>query len=292
MPRRPEALLAAIYRLYAHSGFTLAGAVAFAFLLSLFPFCIFLGALAGVMFGGQEVADTAVKQMFEVFPEGVADALAPQVAAIMKNSRIDLATFNAAIALFFATSAIETLRAALNGAYRVVETRNYFVCLGLSMLFVLLSAASMLVLTWALIVSPALLARLEPDWLAQLPESSWLKSFLFSTVLRYSAAAALIGAQLFAMHLWLAAGRRTFKDVLPGVGLSVFLFIATAGLYSVYLDLSDYTRFYAGLSQLMIALIFFQITAMIVILGAELNRGLIELRRLGDAGEEAAAETA
>ena len=30
----------------------------------------------------------------------------------------------------------------------------------------------------------------------------------------------------------------------------------------------------------MVALIFFQVTAMIIILGAELNRGLIEIRRL------------
>jgi membrane protein len=33
----------------------------------------------------------------------------------------------------------------------------------------------------------------------------------------------------------------------------------------------------------MIALIFFQMTAVIVILGAELNRGIFELKRLGAA---------
>ncbi|MFX6815342.1 hypothetical protein ABTH42_19365, partial [Acinetobacter baumannii] len=52
-----------------------------------------------------------------------------------------------------------------------------------------------------------------------------------------------------------------------------------AGLYSRYLDFNDYTRFYAGLSQLMVAMIYFQFTAIIVIIGAELNRGLIELKR-------------
>jgi membrane protein len=61
------------------------------------------------------------------------------------------------------------------------------------------------------------------------------------------------------------------------------LWLAVAGLYSYYLNFSDYTRFYAGLSQLMVALIFFQMTAVIVILGAELNRGILELKRLGTA---------
>lgn len=281
MLNQPKTLLSAVYQLYEQSGFTLAGAVAFAFLLSLFPFCIFLGALAGV-FGGREVADAAVAHMFDVLPNSVAEALAPEVSSIMGNSRFDLATFSAAIALFFATSAIETLRVALNGAYRVEENRNYLLCLLISILFVLVTAVSMLILTWALIVAPALIARLEPQWFAKLPASGWVKSFLFSPTLRYAMAALLIAGQLIAMHLWLAAGRRSVRDVLPGVVISVVLFIATAALYSVYLDLSDYTKFYAGLSQLMIALIFFQIAAVIVILGAELNRGVIELRKLGE----------
>ncbi|MCU0733209.1 MAG: YihY/virulence factor BrkB family protein, partial [Hyphomonas sp.] len=71
-------------------------------------------------------------------------------------------------------------------------------------------------------------------------------------------------------------------DVWPGVIVSVVLWILVASLYSHYLDLSDYTRFYAGLSQLMIALIFFQFTAIIIILGAEINRGIMELKKLGN----------
>ena len=46
------------------------------------------------------------------------------------------------------------------------------------------------------------------------------------------------------------------------------------------LGFSNYSRFYAGLSQIMIALIFFQVTAVAIILGAELNRGLIELKKV------------
>jgi membrane protein len=143
----------------------------------------------------------------------------------------------------------------------------------------------MLVLTWGLVVGPAIAARLEPGWLAKLGWLGGIKSLLFSswfaTWARYAAAAVVIAVQLFAMHVWLAAGRRRFVDVWPGVMLSVVLWLLLAALYSYYLDFSDYTRFYAGLSQLMVALIFFQVTAVIVILGAELNRGIIELTKSG-----------
>lgn len=42
--------------------------------------------------------------------------------------------------------------------------------------------------------------------------------------------------------------------------------------------MNDYSRFYAGLTQVMSALVFFQLAAIIIILGAEVNRGLAELR--------------
>ena len=273
MSQEKSEILAAIYRLYEHSGFSLAGAVAFSFVISLFPFCIFLAGLAGLI-GTPELAQQAVTQLFDVLPTDVASVLAPQVVSIMSNTRIDLLTFGGGIALFFATSAIETLRAALNGAYREYETLMYPLVLLRSMMFVLISALSMLVLTWAVIVGPGIAAKFEPSWLKSVLDSTWL-AFWF----RYLIAGVVIAIQLVALHLWLAAGRRSLSDVLPGVALSTFLWVAVAVLYSYYLEFSDYSRFYAGLSQMMVALIFFQVTAVIIILGAELNRGLIELKK-------------
>lgn len=281
--QRYRTLLGAIYRLYEHSGFAMAGAMAFSFVISLFPFCIFLGALAGV-FGGRELANQAVAQLFQILPQKVAAGIAPQVESIMGNSRIDLLTASAGLALFFATTAIETLRTALNGAYRVVEKRSYFLCLLRSMIFVFISAVSMLVLAWAVIVGPVIAARVEPDLTQSLLDSTWL-----GATLRYGLAAVVVAALLIAFHLWLAAGKRRVKDVWPGVLLSMVLWLVVAGVYSYYLNFSDYSRFYAGLSQLMVALIFFQLTAVIVILGAELNRGIYEFKRLRVARVEADA---
>ena len=160
--KRFRSIMEALYRLYEHSGFTLAGAVAFAFVVSIFPFCIFLGALSGV-FGGRELATQAIAQLFDILPRPVAEGLAPEVQAIMGTSRIDLLTVSGFLALFFATSAIETMRTALNSAYRVHETRSYPLCLLISMLFVFVSAVSTLFLTWAVVVGPVLAERFQPE---------------------------------------------------------------------------------------------------------------------------------
>lgn len=270
--RQLKTIAAAVHAVYADSGFAMAGAVAFSFVLSLFPFCIFLGAMAG-LFGGEALARQGIERLFEIVPAPVAEALEPEVMAVMGQSRFDLLTVGAFIALFFATSAIESLRAALNIAYRQKETRPYVMCLLESLAFVILSAVGMLVLTWGVVVGPELAARIKPTWLLWLADAGWLP-----LIVRFAIVIAAIGLQLLAYHLWLAAGQRRLADVWPGVLLSVVLWIVAARLFGSWLNFSDYSRFYAGLTSIMSALVFFQVSAVIIILGAELNRGLLEIK--------------
>jgi membrane protein len=278
--RQFKSISQAFYALFADSGFAMAGAVAYSFVLSFFPFCIFLGALAGY-FGGEALAKEAIAQLFELVPEPVAQAIAPEVMAVMGQSRFGLLTFGAFIALFFATSAIESLRAALNVAYRVKERRSYLWCLLESSLFVVVSATGMLVLAWGVVVGPQVAARFKPDWLLWLADTTWV-----ALIARYAIVVAAIGLQLIAYHLWLAAGRRRLADVWPGVVLSILLWVIAAQLFASWLTINDYSRFYAGLTRIMSALVFFQVSAIIVIVGAELNRGIVEVKRRLAVAEE------
>ena len=278
-------LLLAVYRLYEHSQLSMAGAVAFSFVVSLFPFCILMGSLAGI-FGGRELAEAAIGHLFQIVPADVAKGLAPLIEEIMTKSRIDFLTIGGGITLFFATSAVETLRAALNLAYRVRETRSYFVCLIFSMMHVFVTAAVLLVLTWTLLLAPGLAKIFKSELLRSFLDWNWTQNALL-----YALSGIVIAFQLFTLHIGLAAGRRTIREVAPGIALTVVLWLALAWLYSYYLGYSNYSRFYAGLSQLMIALIFFQLTAVVIILGAELNRGLIEFRKYRN-GERDLGQTA
>jgi membrane protein len=270
--RQLKPIAIAFHEMFADSGFSMAGAVAYSFVLSLFPFCIFLGALAGY-FGGEALAEAAVQQLFQLAPATVVEVIAPEVMRVMGQSRFGLLTFGALIALFFATSAVESLRAALNIAYRVKEKRSYLWCLAQSALFVILSAVGMLALTWGVVVGPQMAAGLKPSWLLWLTDQGWT-----ALVGRYAIVVIAIGGQLLAYHLWLAAGTRGLGDVLPGVLFSLLLWIAAARLFGSWLSISDYSRFYAGLTQIMSALVFFQVSAIVVILGAELNRGILLMR--------------
>jgi membrane protein len=275
MRRRWNVLKLAIYRVVDDGGISMAGAIAYSFLLSLFPFCIFLTALAATV-GGRDLADAAIRQLFEVVPDNVAKALAPEVEHIIGRTRFSVLTLGAATSLFFATSAIESLRAGLNVAYGVREGRSFLFCYTQSIFFVFATAAGMLTLTWGVVVGPAL-AQAQ-DWQPII----WLIDHgLLSPTSRYTLVLVITLAQLLAYHLWLAAGRRTVWDVWPGVMLSVGLWILTAWIYSWWLTVSDYSILYGGLTQLLTALIFFQFSGVIMIFGAEFNRALAEMRADG-----------
>jgi membrane protein len=275
MRQRWRVLKLAVYRVIDDGGVSMAGAVAFSFLLSIFPFCIFLGALAGTI-GGRDLAAAAIAQLFQAVPETVAKALAPEVERVMGRTQYGLLTLGGGVSLFFATSAIEGLRAALNAAYGVREGRSFVFCFFQSIFFVFATAAAALAITWGIVVGPALAeAR---DWQAII----WLLDHgLLSPSTRYTVVVAVTLAQLLACHLWLAAGHRTFWDVWPGILLSVALWILAAWVYSWWLTVSDYSIFYGGLTQLFTALIFFQLSSVIMIFGAEYNRALAEIRASG-----------
>jgi len=265
----------AVYRVFYDGGISMAGSVAFSFLLSLFPFCIFLAALAATL-GGRELADAAINQLFEAVPDTVAKALAPEVEKVMGRTQYGILTLGAAISLFFATSAIESLRASLNVAYGIREGRSYLFCFLQSILFVFATAAGMVAIAWGVVVGPALATA--QDW----QPIVWLfDKGLVSPTSRYTIVIAITLAQLLAYHLWLAAGHRTLWDVWPGAVLSVALWILAAWIYSWWLTVSDYSIFYGGLTKLLTALIFFQVSGVIMIFGAEFNRALAEVRADG-----------
>ena len=148
-----------------------------------------------------------------------------------------------------------------------------------SAVFVVLSAVGTLVLTWGVVVGPEIAARFKPAWLLWLADAGWLP-----LLVRYAIVVAAIGLQLLAYHLWLAAGQRRLADVWPGVLTSVVLWLLAAWLFGSWLAFTDYSRFYAGLASVMSALVFFQISAILIILGAELNRGLLEMKERRVAG--------
>lgn len=268
-----------VLRLYYDLGLALASAVTFSGVLALFPFLIFVTALAS-FFGGADAADRAVAQLFEIMPPQVAEAFAPAVRQVLGQARGDFLTVGFLLALVISASGVESLRTALNRAYGVKDRRSLWHCWLQSFGFVVGGAVAMLVVGFSIVLAPAIQA-FAGDHFERL--GAFVSVF---DQFRVLIGTLVLFALLFAVHFWLPAGHRRLVDIWPGVVHTVVLWLFAGTAYSTYLAYYNYyTSMYAGLANIMISLFFFYISAVIFIFGAELNRTFLEEKSDGESAK-------
>jgi membrane protein len=262
--------------LYRHDGWAIASHIALSTLLALFPFLIFLTALASFL-GTMELADTVVGIIIDAIPATVAEPIAKEVRSVLTGQRRDLLTIGAALAVWFSSSGVESLRVGLNRAYGVEEHRIWVVTRLQSILFVILGAAGLLALAFLVVLAPAAIAAV----------SVWAPDFARIArqydLTRFVATSAILLTGLTLAHLWLPAGRRPLSTVWPGIVLTLLAWLAAAVTFAFYLSrFSTYASTYAGFAGAMIALVFLYFLALIFIAGGELNAAIREERKRHD----------
>jgi membrane protein len=258
----------AAYRLVMEDeGLELSGYIAFTAFIALFPFLIFLAALAGFL-GDQSTADGFIEAMFQFMPDDVAATLAPAVLEVIGSRKGGLLTFGIVSTLWVSSSGIEALRAGLNRAYGVREERPIWWLRLQSLAFVIAGALIIFFLSLAVILGPIVWDLLRP----LVGGASEDEAELMWTVARYALATALLWGALMLLHRWLPNTKQAFRRVLPGVCVTVVLWLTGASLFSLYLGyLADYSVVYGSLGGVAITLVFFYVTAVIFIFGAEFN---------------------
>src|SRR3954463_8922364 len=97
-------------------GWAIASHIALSSLLALFPFLIMVTSLAASFFGSKELADEVARLLLETWPAELAKPLAEEIRNVLTTVRGDVLTISFALAVFFASSGIESLRIGLNRA--------------------------------------------------------------------------------------------------------------------------------------------------------------------------------
>ncbi len=257
-------------QLNSNDGWAMASHVALSGLLALFPFLIFLTALAS-FFDNRQLAETAVNLLFRSLPQRVAEPLAQEVHSVLTSQRGDLLTLGAVLALWFSSSGIEAMRVALNRAYDEIDSRWFYITRLRSIFFVSIGAIAVLALAFLVVLGPSLwllVLRYVPDLAYLTPHFNWLRYMVTFTVLL---------AVLILTHLWLPAGHRTLQHVIPGICLTLMAWLLAASGFAWYLSsFASYTKTYAGFAGATIALVFLYFLAILFIAGGEFNAALLK----------------
>jgi membrane protein len=264
----------AFARFVADDGWAIASHIALSALMALFPFLLVVTALAG-MFGSRNLAEEAAKILLEAWPEQVAGPLALEIHGVLTSAGGQLLTVGLIIALYFASSGVESLRIGLNRAYDVAEPRPWWLLRLESIAYVIVGAIALLALAFLVVLAPLIwfsLLRYMPG----LQPIAWLVTFV-----RFAVAAFVLIVALVIVHMWLPAGRRSLLEIVPGILATILLWLVAGEIFGRYLAefAFAYAYYYAGLASVMIALVFLYLTASIFIYGGELNAAIARARK-------------
>jgi membrane protein len=267
-----------IYEAFSHfladDGWAIASHIALSTLMSIFPFFLVLTAIAGIV-GSKNLADEAARILLEAWPEEVSAPIADQLHAVLTGAQGQVLTTGAVLALYFASSGIESLRIGLNRAYNMNDPRPMWQLRLESIGYVILGAIGLLALSFLVVLAPVIWRTA----VRYLPGLAPLTDIV--TLARLTIASVLLIATLMFVHLWLPAGRRSLKEIMPGIIVTLVLWLAAGILFGRYLaDYAfTYSIYYAGLASVMIALVFLYFSACIFIYGGELNAVIQKARR-------------
>lgn len=261
--RHPRAIALSAQEIFMGDLLIYGGYAAYTIILALFPFVIFLLALASVI-GTPTLAQDVINYSFEVFPKELADILAPVIREIMANNDEGILTLAVLGTLWIASSGVEGIRYGLNIMYGVTEERTIWYRRLQGIGFVALVAVGFLVLATLLIVWPIM-----AKWLGD--NLSFLRSYGLN-FLRYVLSFGILVSGLSFVYRFLPYGKRSIRHVWQGAIAATVLWLIITSLFTLYLvNIEEYALRYGSFAGGILTLVFLQFTAVAILFGGKYN---------------------
>jgi membrane protein len=170
------------------------------------------------------------------------------------------------LALWSISALAGTLTEAFNAAYEVPESRRWWKVLLLSWAFGPVLALSVIASMGLMLIGPQLLERI-----AQLVGLDEVFVLLWGW-LRFPVAFCLLAMVLSVLYRYGPDARQRFRTVFPGVALAIVLWAIVSVGFSYYLaTFADYGVTYGSLGAAVGLLLYLNLTASVMLLGAEVN---------------------
>lgn len=252
-----------------NDGWAMAGFIAFSALLSLFPFLIFAATLIGILIGNTQ-SEQVIEALFAIVPSHVALTVEPVVLEVLGKRSGEVLTLSALFAIWVASNAVEAFRIAFDRAYAVIDPRTFLQNRALAFGLVFLGAIVAALLGFSIILSPILLRHADETMGLPVPG--------FASYITYGFGIAVFMLFIRIMHRTLPGRPLANYRLWPGVLVTTLLWVAAATGFSIYLSYAPtYTVTYGTLAGVIITLMFFYLSGLTIIFGAEVNAALNRL---------------
>jgi membrane protein len=243
----------------------LAAQLAFYFLLSLFPAVLFLVALAAYLPVEQNLSELVVT-LGAVAPAELVALLREQLDQIVQGRHASLLTLGIAGAIWSSSAAMVAIIDALNHAYDIAEWRPWWKrrCVAIA-LTMSLAVFTLIALAFVLI-GPAMASRLA-DWFGLAPAFAVVWQLIRWPVILLSVVLAVDLVYHFAPN---RAAR--FAWITPGALIATGLWVASSFVFKFYVtNVADYAVTYGTIGGVIVTMLWFYVSGLALLIGAELN---------------------
>lgn len=265
-----------------HRMATYAAALAYRGLFGLFPFALILVVLA-VALSSPRDAERLVEEVRARSTENVPEQLGPVVEQgkdqlrpmeeivdrAQEQAASSLLLFGIATALWSVSALAGTLSEALNTVHEVNEPRRGWRTIALSLASGPLIALAAILAAWLMLTGSRVAESVAAVFgLRDLFVVLW-------GWLRIPTALTLLGAVLSIIYRYGPSARQSLRSVVPGAALAVVAWAITSVAFSVYLaTFADFGVTYGSLGVAVGLLLYFYVSASILLLGAEVNEAI------------------
>jgi membrane protein len=249
-----------------------AGNLTYKGLFAVFPFFTFLLSLLG-LFNATDLVNTMVDELSGVAPQSATEFIEGQLLSITQSQAESAFTFGAIISILLAlwgvSGAFRSVMEAMNVMYEVEEDRPFWKVYALS-IFMSLAVAVLLIGALVLVVFGETIGVTVADLVGLGSVFALIWSIVQWPVV------ALVVLFAFALIYYFApAAKQRFRWISPGSILAFAFWLIFSLLFSLYASTfggSSYNETYGSLAGVIILMLYVYYSALIMLVGAEMNQ--------------------
>jgi membrane protein len=242
----------------------LAAQLAYYFLLALVPAIVFLVALTS--FFPPDVIDQMMTGLAAFAPPDVLSIIEEQIRSLRGGDHGGVLTFGLLFALWSSSAAVVSITDALNRAYDIEEGRPWWkvrlVAIGLT-----LSLALFVLVAFTLVmIGPTLAESIaQRVGLGSAFATAW-------KIVQWPVVFALIAIAIAVLNYFAPDAEQDWTWVSPGAVLATALWLIASLAFKIYItNFADYNATYGSLGGVIVLMLWFYISGVAILIGAEMN---------------------
>ena len=235
------------------------------FFFALFPALLLLIAIASY-FPVQTLVDEVFKAMSGFAPPEALRIITDQIQKIREAKPAGLLTFGVATALWSSSSAMTAIINTLNSAYDIEEGRPWWK-VQLTAILLTIGVALFILISFALVIVGPTLAEKVADWVHMGAAFEWTWK-----IVQWPVVIALACTGIAMIYYFAPDAEQDWVWLTPGSIVSTILWLLTSLAFKYYVvNISSYAATYGALGGVIVLMLWFYISGLAILFGAEMN---------------------